>query len=333
VSLLTIVQQALGEIGFSVPSTVVGNSDGNATQAFYLANRAGQELQGVTNAADYWPVIRKQYLFNLLGIGPFNGTFTSGSNLITNCTFTGTGTGLSGVQVGWQISSQYAYNDTMVESISGTTVTMSQASSLSYLPNNVAQSQTDSTLAFGQEAYPLPADIDYFIPNTGWDRNFRWQLLGPITAQEWQVIKSGISPVGPRLRYRLMENQIYVNPAPYVPTGQSSPISDLIVMEYVSKYWAAPAGTVSPTQPTQAAFQLDTDIAMAFPEDLVTKSLKWRMLKAKGQAYAEEYQEFEDSLNRTSGRQTMPRNLPLNAQSTGIRLLNSQNVPDTGFGS
>jgi hypothetical protein len=80
-------------------------------------------------------------------------------------------------------------------------------------------------------------------------------------------------------------------------------------------------------------FQLDTDISMAFPEDLVTMSLKWRMLKSLGMSYAEEFDEYQTKLERTSGRQTMARNLPLNARSTGIRLLNSQNVPDTGFGS
>jgi len=101
----------------------------------------------------------------------------------------------------------------------------------------------------------------------------------------------------------------------------------------MSKFWVGPSSEVIPVQPTQSAFLVDTDICLAFDEDLIVKSLKWRMLKAKGVAYFEEEQEFEDSLNRNSGRATMPRNLPLTAQSTGIRLLNSQNVPDTGFGS
>lgn len=330
-SLLSIISQAFGEIGFGAVSQVVGNPNSNVSQAQALVNRAGAELLGATNAADYWPVIRKQFLFNLLGIGPFTGTFTPGSAVITGVVFTGSGTGLAGVLPGWQISSRYALNDTMVQSVNvgAQTVTMTQATSL-VAPASAA---TDTQLAFGQEAYPYPADLGYFIPNTGWDRNFRWQLLGPITAQEWQVLKSGISPVGPRLRYRLMQGQIYVNPAPYVPTGQSSPISDQIVMEYASKFWAAPTGTAIPTQPTQTQMLLDTDISMAFPEDLLVKSLKWRMLKAKGMSYFEEEQEYTDDLNRVSGRQTMARNLPLNAQSTGIRLLNSQNVPDTGFGS
>jgi hypothetical protein len=330
-SLLSIIQQAFPEIGLAAPSSAVGNANLNVQKAVALVNRSGIELRDAAKAASYWPIIRKQFLFNLLGIGPFTGTFTYNSPNITGIVFTGTGTGLAGVLANWQVSSKFALNDTAIVSVNagaGTAV-MNQNS-------NVTQSAgtgTDSSLAFGQEAYPQPADLNYFIPQTGWDRNFRWQLLGPVDAQEWQVLKSGISPVGPRLRYRLMQNQIYLNPAPYVPTGQSSPISDLIVMEYASNWWAAPAGTVSPTQPTQAAMQLDTDISLAFPEDLLQAALKWRMLKSIGNAYAEEWDEYEEKLDKAAGRSTMARNIPLNARASGIRLLNSQNVPDTGFGS
>lgn len=323
-SLLTLVQQAFGEIGLPPPASVVGNTDANVLKGLYLANRAALELHDQPNAADYWPILRKQFLFNLLGIGPFTGTFTYNSNVIIGIT----GINLAGVQVGWQISSTFALNDTMVSAVNSIagTVTMSQNA-------NVTQAQatgTDTQLAFGQEAYPYPSDLGHFIPQTGWDRNFRWQLLGPVDAQEWQVLKSGISPVGPRLRYRLMDNMIYVNPAPYVPTGQASPISDLLVLEYSSKYFIAVSA--APTVAVQNSFQNDSDVCL-IPEDLVTLSLKWRVLKAIGMAWADEFTEYDDKLARVTGRQTMARNLPLNARASGIRLLNSQNVPDTGFGS
>lgn len=320
-SLLTIVAQAMSEIGLGSPASVVGNSDVRVIQAQGLVNRAGLELLSAAKAADYWPVVRKQFLFNLKGLGPFTGTF-NGTNVITGITNAAMDGALAGVQLGWQVSSIYTLNDTMVTAVGPTSITLSQPATGSGI---------DTNLAFGQEAYPYPPDLAHFIPQTAWDRNFRWQLLGPVDAQEWQVLKSGISPVGPRLRYRLMQGMIYINPSPYVPTGQASAISNLIAMEYSSKWWAAPAGTTG--QPTQTSMVADTDISIAFPEDLLTLSLKWRMLKAIGNAYAEEYDEYADKLDRTTGRQTMARNLPLNAQSQGIRLLNSQNVPDTGFGS
>jgi hypothetical protein len=323
-SLLTIVQQAFGEIGLAPPSTVVGNTDSNVIKAFALANRSGFELRDVTKASDYWPALRKQFLFNLVGIGPFTGTFTANSPVITNIT----GINLAGVQPGWQVASTFALNDAAVVSVnSGAgTLTMSQNSTVPTL----SVTGVDSSLAFGQEAYPQPSDLNYFIPQTGWDRNFRWQLLGPVNAQEWQVLKSGISPVGPRLRYRLMAGQIFVNPAPYVPTGQASPIADQLVLEYASINWVALSG--APTVAVQTAFVLDTDTAV-IPEDLITMSLKWRVLKALGMAWADEWQEYDDKVAAITGRTQMARNLPLNARASGIRLLNSSNVPDTGFGS
>lgn len=319
-SLLTLVQQAMSEIGLGQPTSVVGNADPRVQQAIGLANRAGIELRDAPKAADYWNVIRKQYLFNLLGIGPCTATYVAGSPNVTGIT----GTSLASVQTDWQVSSQYVLNDTAI-------VTFNSGAGTAVMNQNAKTSGSDTQTAFGQEAYAFPADLNYFIPQTGWDRNFRWQLLGPVDAQEWQVLKSGISPVGPRLRYRIMQGQIYINPSPYVPTGASGPISDLIVMEYASLYWCAPSGSTG--QPTQSAFQNDTDISLAFPEDLLVKSLKWRMLRAIGNSYAEEFEEYSDTLDMRTGRETMARNIPLNARASGIRLLNSQNVPDTGFGS
>jgi hypothetical protein len=319
VSLLSIVQQAFGEIGLAPPATVASNTDANVIQALALTNRAGIVLRNTPNAADYWPVLRKQFLFNLVGYGPFTGVFTAGSTTVTGIT----GTGFSNVVAPFQVSSKFALNDTMVVStnVGAGTMVMSQPAS---------GTGTDTNLSFGQETYNFPTDLNYFIPQTGWDRNFRWQLLGPVDAQEWQVLKSGISPVGPRLRYRLMAGQIYINPAPFTPQGNTGPITDLIVMEYASFNWVAV--TAAPTVGVQQAFALDTDVSI-IPEDLITLSLKWRFLKAKGMAWADEWTEYDDELAKITGRQTMARNLPLNARASGIRLLNSQNVPDTGFGS
>ena len=330
-SLLTIVQQAFGEIGLGSPATIVGNADSQVSKALALTNRAGIVLRDAPGAPDYWQQLRRQYIFNLAGQGPFTGTFTAGSTTITNVTYTGTGTGMSAVQPGWQISSKYCLPDSMVVSVSAGppyTVTMNQgANTITGAP----ASGTDTALAFGQEAYAFPADLNYFIPATEWDRNFRWQRLGPVNAQEWQVLKSGISPVGPRLRFRVMQGAIYVQPSPFIQTGNISPVTDLLVLEYCAINWVAPTGT--PTVPSQALFQLDTDVCPVFPEDLLTLSLKWRMLRAIGNSYLEEFDEYEKALQQRQGRETVARSLPLNARAGQLRLLNSQQVPDTGFGT
>jgi hypothetical protein len=86
------------------------------------------------------------------------------------------------------------------------------------------------------------------------------------------------------------------------------------------------------TNNTKSSFQADTDVA-CIPEDLIILGIKWRWLRANGLKYAEELDEFEDNLALVFGNEQMARALPLNARASGIRLLSSQNVPDTGFGS
>jgi hypothetical protein len=181
-------------------------------------------------------------------------------------------------------------------------------------------------VTFATENYPLPSDLAYLIVQTEWDRNFRWQLLGPLDAQEWQVIKSGISPVGPRMRFRIMQGQFYINPV----GSATSLFTDTIAYEYVSSWWAALAG--APTTGVSNTWANDTDVSL-ISEDLMVLSLKWRFLKAKGLDWEAEYKEYKDKFDRVAGRAASARNLPLNARASGIRLLNSQNVPDTGFGS
>jgi hypothetical protein len=314
-SLLTIVQTAFAELGLvnqGIPTTVVGNSDPTLIQALYLANRAGKKIALEALGDEYWQILRKQYVFQTTGVGPYTCTITPGSIVLTNLSST------SGIQVGYAAYSNGLYNDSIVTAVNAgaSTVTISQNPSTS-------TALSGQSITFAQEAYALPSDFAYMIVQTEWDRSFRWQLLGPLNAQEWQVIKSGISPVGPRMRFRIMGNQFYIN-----PVGSGSTIyTDNIVFEYISNAWAASSGGTA-----QTSFLADTDTAV-IPEDLITLSLKYRILRAKGLSYQEEYDEYDEELNKYVGRDKTARNLPLNARASGIRLLNAQNVPDTGYGS
>jgi hypothetical protein len=309
VSLLSVVQSVCNELGLIPPSAVAGNSDAQTVQLLALANRAGKELAESSASAGYWPQLRKQFTFTLQSAGPYTGTITPGSNVVTNLS------SVAGIGVNWIASANGLLNDSIVTAIGVNSVTLSQLPSATSI-------QTGVNVTFGQEAYPFPSDLAYFINQTGWDRNFRWQLLGPLDAQEWQVVKSGVSPVGPRLRWRVMNGQIYINPAPYN--------NDLVVFEYVSNLWVATTG--APTTGAQTSYQADTDVAI-ISEDLITLYTKWLFLRAKGIDYTEEKKMYQEKYDRTIGRAAMARNLQLNARATGIRLLNSQNVPDTGFGS
>lgn len=237
-TLLTMVQASCDEMGIVSPAILIGNTDRQAKQLLALANRNIREIAAQAGPNGGWPILRKEWVFNL--------------------------------QV-------------------------------------------------GVDNYDFPTDLAYFMPSTAWDRSFRWQLLGPLDAQEWQVLKSGISPVGPRVRFRMMAGKIYFDPVP------SS--TDTIVFEYYSNAWCLSAASVPQTK-----FQADTD-TIQLDDDVFNLGLQWRFKQKKGLDYSEEKRMYDDALDRALARTAPARDLPLNARSTGNRLLNYNNVPDTGFGS
>lgn len=315
-SLLTICNTALAEVSLPSLPTIIGNTDPQAIQVLSLANRTGKELAEDASAAGYWQFLRKQYVFTTTGVGPYTCTLTPGSLVLTNLSST------TGIQVGYNVYAVGLLNDTLVTGVNldgANTVRISIAPSATI-------ALSGQSVTFAQEAYPLPADLAYIIVQTEWDRNFRWQLLGPLDAQEWQVIKSGISPVGPRMRFRIMQGMFYINPV----GSATSLYTDNIVYEYVSTQWVATAA--APTVGAQSAYQADTDVSL-ISEDLITMGVKWRFMQAKGldwQDYKDQYMEKKDKL---TGRSASARSLPLNSRASGLRLLNASNVPDTGFGS
>jgi hypothetical protein len=313
-SLLTVVNSALTEIGLSSLTAVIGSTDPQAVQALALANRAGKEMAEDPRAAGYWQQLRKQYTFQTSGVGPYTCTITPGSTQLTNVS------NMTGITIGQNVYAVGLVNDTLVTALpGGSVVTISQAPTATI-------AMSGQSVTFATENYPLPPDLAYLIVQTEWDRNFRWQLLGPLDAQEWQVIKSGISPVGPRMRFRIMQGQFYIN-----PVGSASTLFiDTIAFEYVSSFWTALFAV--PLVGVSNSWQNDTDVSL-ISEDLMTLSLKWRFLKAKGLDWEEDQREFKEKFDRVAGRAASSRNLPLNARASGIRLLNSANVPDTGFGS
>ncbi len=60
-SLLTIIQDAMLEVGLSSPATVINNSDLQVSQFLAHANRAGKELRSEYD----WPQLNKEYTFTL----------------------------------------------------------------------------------------------------------------------------------------------------------------------------------------------------------------------------------------------------------------------------
>lgn len=234
-SLLTVAQTVLREVGFPDLSSIVSNTDESARRLYGLANRSGKALMKRHN----WTVLQKEHTFS-----------------------TGSGT---------------AY-------------------------------------------YDLPSDFDRFIPITGWDRTNYWALQGPISPQEWQVIKSGITQTGPRRRYRIKPlsgtRKIYLDPT---PTSTNS-----LVFEYISSKWCASSGGTA-----QTAYAADADAAYGDLEYLIELDVKWRFQEILGQPYLEARDEFDRAWAAEKARDGDQPRLSLNGSR---RYSQGMNIPESGYG-
>lgn len=119
------------------------------------------------------------------------------------------------------------------------------------------------TLATDTESYTLPADFDYWINRTAWDTSNDWELLGPLTAQEWQAVQQGLSSSGLRKKYRIQGfyttlQNVSGDPIPGYrvkihPTPTVSENGQILIKEYIStaailpKQWVASTAYTSGT--------------------------------------------------------------------------------------
>lgn len=189
----------------------------------------------------------------------------------------------------------------------------------------VLQKEATITLVTSTAAYAKEADFDRFIDSTHWDRTNRWSLLGPISPQEWQLRKSGLVTTAPRLRFRYKgstSTQIFIDPTP-----TSSENNDILAYEYVSNQWCKSSGGTG-----QTAWAADGDTGI-LPEALMRRGIKWRFLKAKGFTYDEEFREYENAVDREAGQEGGSKTLSLTRVNQPLVLLNSGQIPETGFGS
>lgn len=304
-TLLKIIQEVCGDLGLNQPTAIVGNSDNQVRQLLVHANRIGDDLMDRDLGPDGWPVLRKEWTFNLVGFQGFTGTTEEGFPQITNLNTT------ANIAVGMVVNGNTVpWGATVLSIDSASQITMD-------LP--ASASGTAINFYFGNESYPIPSDVHHFIPQTGWDRSFRWQNVGPMSPQEWQVLKSGISPTGPRISFRIMDGMLWVNP---VPASE-----DLMVWEYYSTGWCQSVTGVPQTQ-----FLADTDTPV-LQDRLFILGIQARFLQKKGLDSTNEADEYEKAVAIAAARAGSARSLPLNARSNRPHLLSSANVPDTGYGS
>lgn len=153
------------------------------------------------------------------------------------------------------------------------------------------------------------ASFLYFVNDTMWNRTLNRPVPGPLTAEEYQTLKSN-NVSGPYPQFFTREGNLYFIPAP--AAGES------VYFEYISKYWCTDSTGVTGKE----KMSVDSDVAL-IPENLIELDVLWRWKKKKGFDYSEEFREFESALANHFGRDGARKKLSLNGHDMtrgGIRI-------------
>lgn len=296
-TLLQLVQDASNEMGLTSPNNVVGNTSADVVQLYSLLNALGNELQRQFN----WQALEKEYRFYTVtktGTGSTTANSTAvtlTSALTLDNTYMVSGTGIN--------------QDTYVATSStGTSVTLSQQATVT----------GSTTLTFSQTKYAMPSDYDRMADKTHWDKSRRWEMLGPLTAQQWQYLKSSYISTGPRVRYRILGNYFQI-----WPTVQNN---EYLGFEYLSNQWVSDVSGNG-----KAAFSADTDTCI-FPDRLMVLGLKLKYFEIKGFDTTAFDRDYSAELDVAKANDQGSATLSL-APSMNSFLVGWNNIPDSGYGS
>ena len=299
--MLQLVNQVQNELNLAVSTSVAGNPNTDVQQILGLMNAAGYEL-----LKEYdWQALQVQYRFYTQSLTA-NATTVNGSTTLTFAA----GTDLSNVTSQWQLSGYNIPQDTYVVSADNTskTVVMSQMASGSGVQSVVC----------AQTAYDLPDDFETITDRTHWDKSKHWEMLGPEDAQQWQWLKSGYISTGPRVRWRILDNQFQIWP---IMNTQ-----EYLGWEYRSKGWARSASNA-----IQNSFIQDTDTTVLDDRIMVLYTkLKYFQIKSfDATALTQDYQRY---LSIAKANDKGAPNLSFSPQASRV-LIGYANIPDTGYGS
>lgn len=300
-TMLQLVQQVSAELNLAVPTYVAGNTNQDVQQILALMNGAGYELIKEHD----WQALQVQYRFYTQAITT-NATTVNGSTLLT----VDSGTDISGVTNQWQITGYNINQDTYVVSSNNSThqIVMSQ----------MASGSGTGSIVLAQTAYDLPPDFEAITDRTQWDKTKHWEALGPEDAQQWQWLKSGYISTGPRIRWRILDNQFQIWP----PMNTQ----EYLGWEYRSKGWARSA-----TGAVKNSFTADTDTTVLDDRVMVlyTKLKYFQIKNFDTTALSQDYQRY---LSVAKANDKGAPNLSFAPYPSKV-LIGYANIPDTGYGS
>jgi hypothetical protein len=297
-NLLQLVQQVTSELNLAVPTYVVGNTSQDVQQILALMNRAGYDLIKEHD----WQALELEYRFYTTAITTTCDTINNTYDLLN----VGNVTGLDNT---YSIVGTSIPQDTYVESVTGSTVTASALAT---------GTSIGGTVTFSKTKYPLPPDYETITDNTHWDRTKRWQMLGPVDAQQWQWLKSGYISTGPRVRWRILGDEFQIWP-PYNT-------QEYLGFEYRSKGFVRSA-----TGDVKNSFTADTDTTV-LDDSIVAILTKLKYFQIKSFDTTSLQQDYQRYLSIAKANDKGSATLSFAPQPSAV-LIGWANIPDTGYGS
>ena len=292
-TLLELIQQVCDELMITRPSTVAGSTDPQIRQLLALLNRLGADISRQFE----WNRLNREHILTTVAIDR-TGNTTAGSNVISGLANT------TGITTQFSVNGPGTVPFAQVVSVGANSVTLNMP---------MTETLTGAAFQFSQTQYDLPSDWLRQIPQTEWDRTNRWPLMGPQSPQSWQSFKSGIVYAGPRERFRIQENQIFINPPP--PNGL------LFSFEYISTGWVQNSVGQRMTK-----YTADTDTAL-FSDSLLITGLKAQWKAAKGLDGTFDLGEFRLLLELNKSQDKSAPKLSMSPYGGSV-LLSLDNIPD-----
>jgi hypothetical protein len=298
-TMLQLVQQTASELNLAIPTYVAGNTSQDVQQILALMNGTGYDLVKEHD----WQALQVQYRFYTQAIN-CNGTTINGSLIVE----VEPGVDITAVDRQWQVTGNNINQDTNVVSVSGQTITISQQ----------ASGTGTGAIVLSQIAYTLPPDFERITNRTQWDKTKRWESLGPEDAQQWQWLKSGYISTGPRIRWRILDNQYQIWP----PMNTQ----EYLGWEYKSKGWARSAAGV-----VKNSFTADNDTTV-LDDRLIVLSTKLKYFQIKSFDTTSLQQDYMRYLNVCKAQDKGAPNLSFAPYPAKV-LIGYGNIPDTGYGT
>ena len=139
-----------------------------------------------------------------------------------------------------------------------------------------------------QAEYALPSDYKSIINETLWDDTNDRQIIGPVSAKDWEFLKNSNTIPSWTSYFRIFRSASSNN-----NVFHFFPIPDAVYnyyYEYKSNGLAQSSGGT-----VQTVYLADTDVGL-LDEDVIALGFKWRILKSRGLPYAEEFRDYEISI-------------------------------------